>query len=239
MNEQTVLKECLDEAVHESKKSHNLLRKSDFDKIFQKLSLDSEKLKLIQEFLLGKNVKIIEDVAFDDEYSKLENEKFGDLDELAPEDIKAIDFYYEDLKNIPELSEKEINEVCQKAIGGDEEAKAKLASIYLPKVVDMAKLYANQGVPIEDLIGEGNIGLLTGIGILECVEGPSEVEGHLGRFIMEAMDGLIAEENEDEKLVLKLAEGLKKTEAKPTEDFDVFNGDELLRAAFKELEEEE
>lgn len=239
MDQQIVLKNCLDEAVHLSKKSYNLLRKSDFEKIFGGLSLDEDKLKLIQDFLLSKNVKVLEEAEFDrqlSEYASKDNEEF---DNLQDEDRKAIDYYYEDLQNVMSVSDEVYAQICQQAMDGDESAKAQISELYLPKVVDIAKLYANQGVLIEDLIGEGNIGLLTGVGILECVEQLSDIEGHLGKFIMEAMDRIVAEVNEEEKLIVKLAEGLKKNKPKEQEEFDVFNGDELLRAAFEELEEDE
>ena len=57
---------------------------------------------------------------------------------------------------------------------GDEEAKHELANSYLPKVVEIAKLYTGQGVPLEDLIGEGNIGLMMGLELLSCVESVDE-----------------------------------------------------------------
>ena len=44
-------------------------------------------------------------------------------------------------------------------MAGESDAQQRLIHLYLPKVVDIARLYAGQGVFLEDLIGEGNVAL--------------------------------------------------------------------------------
>ena len=91
------------------------------------------------------------------------------------------------------------------AMAGETEAQKKLVEYSLKKVVDIAKLYVGQGVFIEDLIGTGNEALTIAAGQLAPLEKPDEVDGYLGRRIMDAMEDLIAQ-NLDEKAVEKEVE---------------------------------
>jgi RNA polymerase primary sigma factor len=62
----------------------------------------------------------------------------------------------------------------------------------LGNVVDIARLYVGQGVGIEELIGAGNEALVTGVTLLGHLDSPQEVEGELGRRIMDSMEDLIS-----------------------------------------------
>lgn len=71
-----------------------------------------------------------------------------------------INFYFNDINKIPLLSHDEEIELAQKAKKGDITAIQKLTLHNLRFVVSVAKQYQNQGVSLEDLINEGNIGLI-------------------------------------------------------------------------------
>ena len=60
-------------------------------------------------------------------------------------------------------------------------------------MVEIAKLYGGQGVGLEDLIGEGNVAVATGVTMLGCLEYPQEAEGMLGKMIMDAMEDHISD----------------------------------------------
>ena len=72
--------------------------------------------------------------------------------------------------------------------------------------MDIAKLYSGQGVLLEDLIGEGNVALATGVEMLGCLEDPEEVDGMLGKMIMDAMEDYINENTEAKKIDLQIAD---------------------------------
>lgn len=57
-------------------------------------------------------------------------------------------------------TEKEV-ELAKRIAGGDDRALNELVSANLRFVIKIAKRYQNQGVPIADLISEGNYGLIT------------------------------------------------------------------------------
>lgn len=68
--------------------------------------------------------------------------------------------YLAQISKISLLSRKEEFETAVKAQKGDKKAKQKLILANLRFVVQMAKRYSNCGLPIEDLISEGNLGLI-------------------------------------------------------------------------------
>jgi len=77
--------------------------------------------------------------------------------------MDAIKAYLERIKDIPLLSKKEEEELIRKAKRGNKEARRKLINANLKLVVSIAKHYTNLGLPLMDLIAEGNIGLMKAI----------------------------------------------------------------------------
>lgn len=75
-------------------------------------------------------------------------------------DKKPIAIYLKEITKIKILSEKEQNELALKARKGDQKAFDQLVTSNLRFVVSVAKQYQGQGVPFEDLINDGNIGLM-------------------------------------------------------------------------------
>ena len=79
------------------------------------------------------------------------------------DDENVLSMYLREINRIPLLSREEENDFATRAAAGDEKAKEILAKSNLRFVVNVAKKYQNQGLPLADLIAEGNIGLLSAI----------------------------------------------------------------------------
>jgi RNA polymerase primary sigma factor len=79
------------------------------------------------------------------------------------DDENILSLYLKEINRIPLLSRDEENYYARKSAEGDKEAKDKLVSANLRFVVNVAKKYQNQGLPLSDLINEGNIGLMNAI----------------------------------------------------------------------------
>lgn len=71
--------------------------------------------------------------------------------------------YLTDVSRYPILSIDEEIELTTRAQMGDEQAKQRLIESNLRFVISVAKQYVNQGVELEDLIMEGNLGLINAI----------------------------------------------------------------------------
>ncbi|MEO0179907.1 MAG: RNA polymerase sigma factor RpoD/SigA [candidate division WOR-3 bacterium] len=76
---------------------------------------------------------------------------------------RAFEIYLKEIEDIPTLSREEERELLIKAKNGDRDAIAKLVYAHLKFVVHIASKYQGYGVPISDLINEGNLGLLKAI----------------------------------------------------------------------------
>ncbi|HOJ98794.1 MAG TPA: RNA polymerase sigma factor RpoD/SigA [Termitinemataceae bacterium] len=80
---------------------------------------------------------------------------------LSDENVLSI--YLKEINKIPLLTREEEDAIARAAALGDKAARDKLAAANLRFVVNVAKKYQNQGIPLSDLISEGNIGLLHAI----------------------------------------------------------------------------
>jgi RNA polymerase primary sigma factor len=79
------------------------------------------------------------------------------------EDENILSIYLKEINKIPLLTREEEDRYARAAAKGDTRAKEKLIRANLRFVVNVAKKYQNQGLPISDLISEGNIGLMNAI----------------------------------------------------------------------------
>ncbi|MDR1931036.1 MAG: RNA polymerase sigma factor RpoD/SigA [Treponema sp.] len=68
--------------------------------------------------------------------------------------------YYNQIKSYPLISFEEEKELSRRIQGGDEQAKRRLIEANLRLVVKIARSYITTGVPLLDLIQEGNLGLI-------------------------------------------------------------------------------
>lgn len=72
---------------------------------------------------------------------------------------QAITFYMRELGRVPLLTRKEEQQLARRVQKKDEEARSKMIMANLRLVVKIAGDYAQFGLPLLDLISEGNIGL--------------------------------------------------------------------------------
>ena len=79
------------------------------------------------------------------------------------DDENVLSIYLREINRIPLLTREEEDYYARRAETGDEMAKHKLVQANLRFVVNVAKKYQNQGLPLSDLISEGNIGLMNAI----------------------------------------------------------------------------
>jgi RNA polymerase primary sigma factor len=83
--------------------------------------------------------------------------KLGVFD--AERDI--LDQYLFEVSKTPLLTSEQEGAIARRAVAGDPEAMHELVKRNLRFVVSVAKKYQNRGLALTDLIGEGNVGLLT------------------------------------------------------------------------------
>jgi RNA polymerase primary sigma factor len=85
----------------------------------------------------------------------------ADLNNLAQSD--SLRLYLREISRIPLLSAASEAHLAELAEQGDRDARNHLIEANLRLVVSIAKKYVGQGLSLEDLIGEGNIGLIRAV----------------------------------------------------------------------------
>ena len=103
---------------------------------------------------MEENVIIMEDEA---------QEALNDF-EVTANDVVVLDgvkAYLKSIGNHPRLSFEQEKELSSRALNGDQDAINELVSCNLLLVVPIAKRYYGCGLPLLDLIQEGNLGLIT------------------------------------------------------------------------------
>lgn len=86
-------------------------------------------------------------------------------------DDNILSTYLKDINTIPLLTREEEYDLAMKAAAGDKDAKDRMVKANLRFVVNVAKKYQNQGLPLMDLISEGNIGLMNAVDRFDATKG--------------------------------------------------------------------
>ena len=115
------------------------------------LNLEENEFEILIEVLNKKGIEI--------EESKQEIEKFDD-DYESKDSIKL---YLREIGKTPLLTAEQEIELGKKIKLGDKDARKKLIESNLRLVVSIAKIYINRGLPFDDLIQEGNAGLIKAV----------------------------------------------------------------------------
>lgn len=83
----------------------------------------------------------------------------------------AIKQYLSEIRQIPLLTREEEKNLLERAMMGDFDAKQILINSNLRLVVSIAKQHVNKGLTLEDLIQEGNIGLMRAVDKYDVTKG--------------------------------------------------------------------
>ena len=178
-NKEKEFAEILKLVTRTARENKNTISKEQIDLAFSELDLDEKQLNMVYDYLKSHKIGVGEDADFDED--------------LSQEEKNYLDDYIESLTSLNKLNDGELEAVQMSAIAGDKDAQSRLIENYLPLVVDVARMYSEQGVFIEDLIGEGNVALTKGVTMLDAVGEPKEVEAFLYKMMLDAMEKIIQE----------------------------------------------
>lgn len=212
--------QILEQVRKQAKEQNNCISEAQVQEAFAELSLSEEQLALVFDYLKKHKVGIGEPVDLDDYLTE------GEMDYL--------EMYRKELLLLEDVSEGEREAVILSAMAGEAAAQERLIRIFLPKVADVARLYAGQGVFLEDLIGEGNVALTIGVTMLGALEHAKEAEGMLMHMVMEAMEEHIRENMQESEKDRKVAGKVNKVADKAKE----LAGELHRKVTVKELAEE-
>ena len=156
------------------------------------IDLGESQLSLVYEYLKSRKIGI--------------GEPADPFDYLTRDEIDYLEAYLKETEALADVSDGEKEAVALSAMAGDPDARRRLIEIFLPQVAQIARLYAGQGVYLEDLIGEGNVALTMAVEMLDCAENAQDAFGSIASAIMEAMETYIAENVSQKKTGDRLAQ---------------------------------
>lgn len=196
MNKELLFAKTLEKVKDIAKDQGNCISEEQVQKEFEILGLNNDQLQMVYDYLVKHKIGIGQPVNIDDY--------------LSEEERNYLQTYLDEIAALPQVSAGEKEAITLSAMAGDPDAQGRLTEIYLPDVVEIAKLYTGQGVLLEDLIGEGNVAVAMGVTMLGCLENASEAQGMLGKMIMDAMEEYIQETASNEKADQKIVDKVNK-----------------------------
>lgn len=106
-----------------------------------------------------------------------------------------IEKYLQDIGSKEQLSQEEENRLAQQVKEGNEKALEQLVSANLRFVVSLASKYQGKGLPIDDLVNEGNIALIKAARSFDPTKG-SRLVIYAASRIRQAIEKALGEEEE-------------------------------------------
>ena len=203
MNKEVLFAQTLEQVRKLAKEQGNCVSEEQVQEAFAELDLNNEQLQMVFDYLVKHKVGIGQPVNPDDY--------------LTDEERDYLQDYLDEIAQLPTYTSGEKEAYTLSAMAGDVSAQNKLIEMHLNDVVEISKLYAGQGVFLEDLIGEGNVALSFGVGMLGSLENAEEAEGMLGKLIMDAMEEYIQEHVSNEISDQKVADKVNKVSDKGRE----------------------
>ena len=113
------------------------------------------------------DLETLEAAAANEAALHFQTETTGTRDSQAPSeiprDIDSVQLYLDEIGSTPLLTAAEEILVASASLAGDESARHRMINSNLRLVVMIAKRYTNRGLPLLDLIEEGNLGLMRAV----------------------------------------------------------------------------
>ena len=122
-----------------------------------------------------------------------------------------LQIYLNEIGQIPLLSEEEERELGRRSASGDEEARRRLSEGNLRLVVSLAKHYTGRGIPLMDLIQEGNIGLMRAAEKYDHTK-ENRFSTYAAWWIREAMQRAIDQQSREIRVPVHVAENMKRVQ---------------------------
>lgn len=203
MNREAEFAAKLQELKSLAKEQGNMITEVQVNEAFGALELSNEQMQMVYDYLLQSKIGI--------------GRRLDPEDYLTEKEQDYLEEYLSEIEGLGDVSEGEKEAITLSAMAGDADAQRRLTEIYLKEVPQIAKLYAGQGVYLEDLIGEGNVALTIGVSMLGSQENANEALGLLGKMIMDAMETFVAENADAKKIDRRVEEKVNQVADKARE----------------------
>lgn len=218
MDNKNKFQEMLGDILEVARVQGNQLEMNEIKALFGDMELNEAQYEHIFAYLAANHITIKGYAAGESEYSKaLQKEQEKEEEEVADqlenskdtqktgrteahaEDSAYLKMYLEDLRGINPSTPEEEKILIDKIRSGDELAKNRYIEGNLHYVVTIAKEYKNRGISMEDLIQEGNIGLISSLEALAGMGEAGQVKAAVAGYIRKFMEAAIAEQKDSKR----------------------------------------
>jgi len=185
----------------------------------QHVDLAPEQIDEIYERFAEHGIRVIPDAAeesepaqADEKHDEPEEEAAEAVDLSVPDNVSLDDpvrMYLKEIGRVPLLTAEEEVELAKRIEQGDEEARRKLVEANLRLVVSIAKRYVGRGMPLLDLIQEGNLGLIKAVEKFEYRKG-FKFSTYATWWIRQAITRAIADQARTIRIPVHMVETINK-----------------------------
>ena len=181
------------------------LSKEEILNYFNEMELTEEQVEMIYQYLqLPPEIQTGEPEPEEEEQPVVEEE--------SEEENVCFQMYLEDLEQIDEMSEDEMKNAYEKLLAGDASVVGEICESWLGSIAQMAVPYAEQGANLQDVIQEGNMGLLIKLSELVGAGKVPAIDAVLEGAVSAAMIAYTEENMEDQVANMIVKEQEKKND---------------------------
>ena len=138
-----------------------------------------------------------------------EVEEMQELEEKKVPSEDLVKTYLQEIGKVPLLTREEEVELAKRIERGDEKAREKMALANLRLVVSIAKRYKGLGLPLLDLIQEGNIGLMKAVEKFDWTKG-YKFSTYATWWIRQAISRALADKSRTIRIPAHIIEAIRK-----------------------------
>lgn len=209
-NEKFLFHEALTLLIQSANINGGRVTMEEINSAFEDIVVDDSKYSLIYKYLTENNITIDGYNDTSDSNSLSNNPNMTEnviitsdnMENTSEEDSKMkmfLDMYYSDVQNISTLSHEEEVTLLTTFVndGGNVDKKIidTLVEANLNNVIMLSEKYINKGLPLGDLIQEGNIGLIEGISTYNDEIDLTKFHNHLTSCIVNSLENAVFQQS--------------------------------------------
>lgn len=185
MDEQTRFRTALAALSASAEHRDRKLTRKDMEEFFRDMDLGPEQQTLVYGYLASKRIKV---EGIEMPLAPAEEKPYTEEEQIF------LNQYRKDMRAVRKQPKERLQELFLKAADGEEQAKRLLTEHYMDRVLPLAKEYAHRGLLIQDLVQEGNLGLMIGVDTLGLTEEGVSWEEHLEKEMHRAIRAALDEQ---------------------------------------------
>lgn len=197
MLEQNKFMELLQEIKEVATIQDYQITKEEIGTYFDGMDIAEQQLEAVYQYLGDNGIKVPGFVHRKIEQAVEEEDSTEEKEGKSGKDETSVShrFYMEEIAQLQTLGQEEKTRLFLGVREGKEKDKLRLLEGYLPVVAELADKYNGKGMPIDDLIQEGNIGLIQALDRVGEIAKLEDAETFLIESVRNAMVSAVDEVN--------------------------------------------